>query len=225
MQNNQENKLILLEDLGYLYPTEISSTKKKFGLYKCYCGNEFKTRIDCVNSGNTRSCGCFLRLTAFQKGKNAIIHGLSKHPLYKIWFQIVQRCTNINHLGYKDYGGRGITVCDEWLNMEMFYNDMIHLYKKGLSIDRIDNNKGYSKDNCRWTSKTVQNRNTRKIQTNNKSGYRGVYFCNTFKKWVSKIGVNKKYINLGYFIDKTEAAMAYDKYVLDNNLEHTRNFS
>ena len=93
------------------------------------------------------------------------------------------------------------------------------------NIDRENNNSGYSPDNCRWVKKEIQARNTRQIMITNKSGYRGVSWHKRYNKWVAKINVNKKRIHLGYFEDKIEASKAYDKYVIDNNLEYTRNFT
>jgi hypothetical protein len=86
-------------------------------------------------------------------------HGKRKDPIYYVWRSMKQRCLNKNHKNYDRYGGRGITVCDEWLNsFENFYRDMGDR-PKGLSLDRIDNNKGYSKENCRWTTFKNQSRN------------------------------------------------------------------
>jgi hypothetical protein len=136
---------------------------------------------------------------------------------------MIQRCNNQKHKYYNDYGARGITVCDEWLDINNFINDMFPSYQEGLSIDRIDNNKGYSKDNCRWTTKSIQARNTRVLQKNNTTGYRGVvYYGNKFK---TIIGINSQSIKIGIFNTSLEAAKAYDNYVILHNLEHTRNFS
>lgn len=88
-------------------------------------------------------------------------HGLSKTPEYKIWHGMRQRCNNPSHYAYKDYGGRGITVCERWETFENFYEDMGTRPNPQSSLDRIDNNKGYSKDNCRWADSFTQNRNRR----------------------------------------------------------------
>ena len=123
------------------------------------------------------------------------------------------------------YGNRGIDICDEWKNDFMSFYDwsLKNGYTKELSIDRIDNDKGYNPVNCRWTMKTIQSRNTRKLRTNNTSNYRGVYFNKTANKWQSQIVVNCKKIYLGLIDTALEGAKAYDRYVLDNNLEHTLN--
>lgn len=154
-------------------------------------------------------------------------HNLSNHRLYKTWNNLIQRCTNPNNKRYKDYGSRNIEICNEWKNDFLsFYNWALNNgYENDLTIDRIDNDSGYSPTNCRWTSNTIQMRNTRKIHRHNTSGYRGVSWCKGNNKWVSQIMVNKKKIHIGYFINIIDSAKAYDQYVIDNNLEHTRNFS
>ena len=215
--------LELIEDLGLEYAYPSSKTRDKFGLYRCSCGNLVKTQITKVKNGYKKSCGCETIKIVKEKSTT---HGMSKTALYIRWGSIVQRCYTKNNKDYSKYGGRGIVMCDEWRNdFISFYNWAItNGYSKDLSIDRIDNDKGYSPDNCRWTTREVQNRNTRKLMTNNTSGYRGVTFNHNNKKWICRISVDKKRINLGYFEDALEAAKTYDKYVLEHNLEHTLNF-
>jgi len=81
--------------------------------------------------------------------------------IYGSWYAMKQRCDNPKNTQYKDYGGRGITYDPKWDNFADFYNDMFTNYQKGLTIDRIDNSKGYFKENCRWATRKVQNRNKR----------------------------------------------------------------
>ena len=220
MKNNQK-ELILLEDLGTLYPTLNSKHKTRYGLYKCYCGNEFKTLTASVKNGKTKSCGCYQKLRAKECPGT---HNLRNHRLYKTWLGMLHRCNNPKAAGYKNYGGRGIEVCERWLKVENFIEDMFPTFQEGLTLDRKDTNGNYSPDNCRWSKRTTQTRNTRKIWSHNTSGYRGVSYYKLRNKWASCITVNRKNKFLGYFEDKIEAAKAYDKYVIDNNLEHTRNF-
>lgn len=218
MQELQTHRLI--QDLGCMYPTEISKEKKRYGLYLCSCGKEFKAQTQNVKNKLTTSCGCF-------KIKNTSIlltkHKMCKHKFYYVWASMIQRCINIKNKYYKNYGGRGICVYKEWEKFENFKKDMYLSYKEGLSIDRINNNGNYEPSNCRLATKITQQRNTRILKSDNTSGYRGVDFCKNNKKWRARIVINAKEINLGRFNTAEEAGYAYDKYVIDNNLEHTTN--
>ena len=128
-------------------------------LCKCDCGNTIIVSAHSLKSGNTRSCGCFgreSRHTNFRK------HGDWKNPLYNVWRHMKDRCNNPNSEYYKNYGGRGIKVCSEWDGPDgyiKFKEDMGSSYQEGLWLDRIDNNKGYYKENCRWTTGLVQQNN------------------------------------------------------------------
>lgn len=150
-------------------------------------------------------------------------HGLSGHILYAKWVNMMHRCYSKNNKRYFDWGGRGITVCDRWHNVANFIEDMYPSYINGLTLDRIDNDKGYSKENCRWVEDVVQKRNTRVLNKANTSGYRCVSKTNS-NKYRTQIKVNRKKIHIGTFDTALEATKAYDQYVIDNNLEHSRNF-
>jgi hypothetical protein len=131
------------------------------------------------------------------------------------------RTLNPKNKDYIDYGGRGITLCDEWLDVQNFYDwAMSNGYEedKGLSIDRIDNDGNYCPENCRWTTPTIQSRNQR-IYKNNTSGYRGVSYRKDIKKYQVEIKVNKKRVKLGSFPTPVEGAIAYNNYITENNLE------
>jgi len=214
-------KPILIKDLGYLYATETSKNKVRFGIFKCHCGSEFKVIINSIKTGNTKSCGCINK-----KSLHKITHGLINHRLYIIFHNIKSRCYNKNNKRYKDYGGRGILMCDEWLNdFKIFYDWALQNgYHKDLTIDRENNDKGYNHNNCRWTTKSTQSQNTRKLIITNTSGYRGVSWHKHSRKWSCKITVNNKRIYLGTFKCRLAAAYSYDNYVRENNLEHTLNF-
>lgn len=125
-------------------------------LWECDCGNQKEIVKNNVIYGTAKACGCKENL-----GK----HNLYKHPLYSVWHDIKKRCYNIKNKSYHNYGGRGITICDEWKNNpEIFIKWGIENgYKKGLEIDRIDNsdNKKYSPTNCRFVTRK-QNSNNRR---------------------------------------------------------------
>lgn len=91
-------------------------------------------------------------------------HGMYGTPLYKKWSGMKRRCLNKNDKSYKNYGGRGITVCEKWMNFKGFMEDMGTSFKEGLSIERIDNEKGYSKKNCKWITMEDQARNKRGLR-------------------------------------------------------------
>ena len=211
---------ILIEDLGFLFPNENSKSKFRFGIYKRgFCGTEFKTMLHNVKRGTTKSCGCYQKRRTKEVNTK---HGLEATRLYNIWLKLKDRVLNPKNKNYNDYGGRGITICEEWKNDPIaFYNWAIsngYEENKGLSIDRIDNDGNYCPENCRWTTKTIQGRNTR-IPKNNTSGYKGVSFVKDRNKYVSYICVNRKQVRLGYFQTAVEAGIAYNNYIIENNLE------
>ena len=216
---NEIQMPVLIEDLGMLYPTEKSKRKIRYGLYKCYCGKEFAAQSDNIKSGHTKSCGCYSKEMALKANTT---HGCTRHPLYSTWNGIVSRTTNPNSTGFKEYGGRGISICERWRDIKNFIDDMYPTYKEGLTLDRIDANGNYEPSNCRWTTKTVQSRNTRTIRSTNKSGYRGVDII--YNRFRSRIVVNNKAIHLGVYDNPRYAAIAYDTFVIVYGLEHTCNF-
>ena len=122
---------------------------------------------------------------------------------YQCFMDMKQRCQNPNQKYYLHYGGRGIDVCERWQSFDNFIDDM-GLKPDGLTLDRIDNDLGYSKENCRWATRTEQVRNTRSTSNPNV----GVRFCNRDKYWVAQIRVNKKTIYLGTFKDMELAKQA-----------------
>ena len=123
----------------------------------CDCGNETTVYRSDLVQNKTKSCGCLKKLGSRKT------HGFSNSGLYNKWYGLVDRCTNQYIEAYKDYGGRGITVCDEWKNdFLQFYNwSMENGYKKGLQIDRIDNNGNYCPENCRFVTPEENCRNKR----------------------------------------------------------------
>mgnify|MGYP001607689769 FL=1 len=122
---------------------------------------------------------------------------LYQSRFYQIWANMKQRCLNKNMLYYWNYGGRGIKVSDEWLQFEGFKKDMYKTYKNDLTIDRIDSNGNYCKENCRWATRTEQNNNAR---TNKIIEYRGIK--RTFSQWVALLGLKGSTIRQRYYVYK-----------------------
>lgn len=126
----------------------------------CDCGNT--TIIPKRHIGTkTNSCGCLQKEHISSLNRKSSEFKYSEHPLYSRWLGMKQRCYNPNHHKYKDYGSRGITVCNEWLNsFEDFIKDMGEC-PDGYTLDRINNDKDYCKENCKWSSPTEQANNRR----------------------------------------------------------------
>lgn len=145
-------------------------------------------------------------------------HSMRGTPEYETWCGMKKRCYNSNASQYKDWGGRGITVCDRWKDSFVaFYEDMGAKPSKEYSIDRVDNDGNYEPSNCRWATRHEQASNKRapekyfRSKVTNTSGYRGVYYYPPKNNWVVKIHHNKKLLHFGYYTNPKEAAHAYDE--------------
>ena len=147
---------------------------------KCECGKKIRVKANSLLSGNTSSCGCG-RIEAITK------HNQTGTPLFNVWRNMIERCTNPNYKTYKDYGGRGIKVCDEWREFEPFYTWSIsNGYGKGLSIDRINVNGNYEPSNCRWATAKQQSRNRRDTVFIEVNGVR-----KSISDWADALGVKR----------------------------------
>lgn len=124
---------------------------------QCDCGNVIDAQALSLKRGSVKSCGCLIHRSSIKQNGGR---------LYGIYSGMKSRCYNPNATGYKNYGGRGITVCDEWLSDFWAFHAwaMANGYAEDLTIDRIDNDKGYSPDNCRWATRADQNRNKRTVK-------------------------------------------------------------
>lgn len=131
-----------------------------------------------LKSGRSRSCGCL-------RDEVATTHGMSRTGIYRLWRSMLQRCANPQHHAYAYYGGRGITVCKRWSNFLSFYTDMGER-PKGKSLERRDNNRGYSAANCYWATLKEQGRNRR---NNRYITYNGI--TKTLPEWAELFGIKR----------------------------------
>ena len=151
--------------VGYLTALEYHSSNGRRSLWRvrCDCGAELTLSASELKKQSSRgviaSCGCKRRETQSQR---KLTHGMSKHPAFAVWSSMLARCTRASHPAWKNYGGRGITVCSRWVDsFASFWGDMGPSYQPGLTLDRKDNERGYSPDNCRWATYKEQAANTR----------------------------------------------------------------
>lgn len=174
-------------------------------LCSCSCGTTKEVRSTQLRNGNSKSCGCFQKERATEC---ATTHGKRKIQGYNAWWNMIDRCYNENNKKFNHYGGRGITVCDKWKNdVSSFLRDMGPRPSPRHSVDRIENNKGYSPDNCRWATYEVQSHNQR-LSRRNTTGVRGVSIRNDLGKYTAVIYVKNKRVYLGHFDTIEEAAIA-----------------
>jgi hypothetical protein len=168
----------------------------------CECGKPRNIIATLVRTGRTKSCGCL-------QAKVRITHGATGTRQYQIWADMVSRCNKPTNINYERYGGRGITVSEEWLTFAGFWKDMQQGYSDSLTLDRIDNNDGYSKENCRWTDMSTQLHNRRK-RGSSKREFIGAWKQPNGERYGARISVDKKVIDLGTFATALDAARAYD---------------
>jgi len=143
----------------------------------CDCGNTVVVHVGSLRSRNTISCGCSRR-------ERSTTHGLHGSPTYQSWRGMCRRCTEPHYPGYHNYGGRGITVCQRWLDsLEAFVEDMGECLD-GLTIERIDNGGNYEPGNCRWASRADQSRNTRR---NHQLTYNSETLC--IAEWADRLDI------------------------------------
>lgn len=170
-------------------------------LCKCDCGNTIVVSGNALLKYNTKSCGC-LKIESSKQTKNKK-HGMTNTRLFHCWSAMKDRCINEHNQAYKNYGGRGITVCDEWLhNFQSFYDwSMEHGYTDDLTIDRIDVNGNYCPENCRWITRDEQQRNKR---NNRYIEYNGE--IKTIAEWAKIAGIERSVlrgrIDRGWTIEK-----------------------
>lgn len=176
--------------------SEAGRDKRLTVLWKCICdcGNIKIIRGSDLRNRQTESCGCKRSEVTIKRN---ITHGKTGTLEHNIWRSMRTRCLCQNNPAYSSYGGRGITICERWMDFENFFEDMKEC-PKGLSIERIDNDKGYLPNNCKWGTRTEQNRNKR-VNKESKTGVSGVTWSEQAQKYKANIGVDNELIHLGYF--------------------------
>lgn len=174
----------------------------KYYLCRCDCGKEKIVNINNIIKGVSKSCGCLISETTSERNKTIKQkdkHKYKDYSLYRVWLGMRKRCYSSKEPAYKDYGGRGIFVCDEWRNdYNSFLNwSLINGYKKGLSIDRIDNNKGYTPDNCRFVDNYMQANNKRNNIILELKGEK-----KTLPNWAREFNISAKKLYARYYRNK-----------------------
>jgi len=216
--------MALLKDLtgqtfNMLYVEKISHRhgprEKVYYQCTCACGETAVVEGSNLKSGSVKSCGCLLKKSPPNK-----THGGREHPLYGVWQNMKNRCYNKNVESYKDYGAIGIDVCESWRNdFQPFFDwAKANNWEKGLEIDRIKNDKGYSPENCRIVTRKVNLANKGKYR-NNTTGFVGVsLFMHSTDRYVSSISIDGKQRSLGLFDSIENAVEARNKFITDNAL-------
>lgn len=213
----EEFAMRIVKDLGRV-PFGSNGRNEHRALFECCTCQK---HIECKVSG--KAIRAQTECLSCSNSHNYVKHSDARSRLYKIHQDMHNRCYNPNKKFSEYYIEKDIQVCEEWFrNYDAFKEwSMANGYTDELTLDRRDNDKGYSPDNCRWTTKLVQQRNTRAIRKGNTTGYRGV--STSGAGYRARITVNWKQIHIGNYQTPLEAAKAYDRYVLENSLEHTLN--
>ena len=194
----------MVNHLLFIKEIERSKYNRRQFIVRCECGKEFPCEGVSIFNGSIRSCGCFKKNLG---GRNKT-HGLTKSPEYQIWASMIKRCSNPKDESYTNYGGRGIKVCDRWLNFEKFISDMGERPLLSSTIERVNVNGDYEPSNCVWDSRTIQSRNQR-VRSDNSTGIRGV--TKSGDGYLVRISVDKRRITVGSFQTLEDAAKARER--------------
>jgi len=196
--------------------------KKRIAIMRCNCKEQFKTHLYPVINGITKGCK---QCAKKRIGIKNSTHGLSKHKLFPLWWDIKRRCYDKKNHAYKYYGLKGIVLYKDWIDDFKSFYDYVTLLPSyyedklgtgGITIDRIDNDGSYEPGNIRFTNATIQNFN-KGLQINNKTGHRGINKRNN-GTYQAKISYNKKVHYIGTFKDIESAVIARNKYVIKNKI-------
>lgn len=184
---------------------------------RCECGKEQEINFLRVISGGSKAC-----LSCREK-----THGNSDSPLYTVWLDMKRRCYNPKNTHYADYGGRGISICNEWMDFGCFYDwaistgyDESKAKTRQCTLDRIDTNGNYEPNNCKWSNQCEQNANKR-ISNKNTSGYIGISWNKNRKLWECHVMFYRKRKYLGSSKIQKDLLEIRNKYIIENNLPHT----
>lgn len=197
---------------------DANGSSRRF-LCKCDCGSISVVSINHLRNNRSKSCGCLHKEIA---SKSSTTHGKSDSKIYSLYHGIKKRCYNPKSIGFKYWGGKGIKMCDVWLESFKVFEEwaLSHGYEEGLSIERIDNDKDYCEENCIFIPRCEQPLNQSKREDNT-SGYTGVYISgvhnNVFK---AQIDHNKKTYRIGTFDNIRSAVMARNYFIIENNIPH-----
>ena len=174
-------------------------------LCKCDCGREHVVRGKLLRNGNTVSCGCYAKERAREA---SITHGMKKTRLYEVWHGMKSRCLNERDRRYKNYGARGITICDEWRNSFESFRDwaLANGYRDDLTIDRKDNDGNYCPENCCWSTSKEQSNNRR---SNKLITYQGK--TQTMQQWADEMGISKDLLRSRLVVGKWSVEDALTK--------------
>lgn len=187
--------------------------KRNLATWNCLCDCGATTvKVGCeMVRGKVGSCGCLRRPQAASLGFK---EGMSEHPLYNVWRGMVERCKNKKADNYSYYGGRGISVCQEWANTSYGFIKwaLSNGWSPGLKIDRKDNYKGYSPENCRFVTHSQNCRNKRLLSKTNNTGFSGI--VKDGKKYKVDVRVKGHRYYLGMFSDPVSAAISRDWFMM-----------